>query len=83
MSHEAATLLASHNRAPITPAESDEHDYRRFADWADEFALDAGEVAAIVAADPSVRLDMPLTRDEMHDLVGLAARRPSGKEGGR
>ena len=68
---------------PRPSAASDEQEFKTFADWAEELTLDAGEVARLIATDPSLSLSSPLTRTELNDLVGLLAQRPSNKEAGR
>jgi hypothetical protein len=58
----------------------DEEEHRTLADWAKQHDLDAGEVASLMATDPSLNLASPLTQTELNDLVGLSTRRPNRKE---
>jgi hypothetical protein len=56
--------------------EHDPREYRTLGGWAEELDLDPARVAEVLATDPALTLDSPLTLDEVHDLVGLPTRRP-------
>jgi hypothetical protein len=57
-------------------------EYKALADWAVDLGWDDDELAAVLAADPGLDRNSPLTADALTDLVGLA-RCPAADGGAR
>jgi hypothetical protein len=58
------------------PDDDSPAEYKTLADWATDLGWSDDELSAVVATDPGLDRNSPLTANELGDRVGLAGLRP-------